>query len=330
MIEILKYQNNLQKEWDDFIDISHNGTIFQKQKFLSYHIDREFNDCSLIFKKRKKIIAVFPAALKEDKNNKILFSHPGASFGGIIYQNLSFEECNMIIQLIENFARKNSCTEIFLIQTPFIYVKNNDEIVDYCLRYNQYDNDEHYLSSILPVSIDINDQLKKIARNKNRSQGYYNNLIKKHQLKFNWVNDFKEFYPILLQNKAKHDAKPTHSMQELKKLKTLFPDQILQLMVSSQGEAIGGMTIFKTNARSAVIFYSMFNYNYSQIQPITLLMQHILPWAKKNKIELIDYGISHQPNAENPLDLNKSLVRFKEEFGCFASIRNTYKKKMNG
>jgi len=36
MIEIVKYQNNLQKEWDQFITTSYNGTIFQKQKFLSY------------------------------------------------------------------------------------------------------------------------------------------------------------------------------------------------------------------------------------------------------------------------------------------------------
>ena len=58
MIEILKYENNLLSDWDDFVEHSNNGTIFHKQKFLSYHINRRFDDFSLIFKKRGKIIAV--------------------------------------------------------------------------------------------------------------------------------------------------------------------------------------------------------------------------------------------------------------------------------
>jgi len=330
MIEVLKYQNNLQEEWDQFIDISDNGTLFQKQKFLSYHIDRVFEDCSLIFKKRGKIIAVLPAALKTEKKNKILFSHPGASFGGLVYRGLSFEDCNIIIELIETVAREGLCTEIFLIQTPSIYNQcRHEELIDYCLKDSLYNNEEIYLSSILSIDDSINEQFKKIARNKNRSQSYYNSLIEKHKLEFNWSDNFKEFYPILLQNKKKHNAKPTHSLDELKKLKLLFPNQILQLMIARKGAPIGGMTLFKTNNKSAIIFYSMFDYAYSSLQPVTLLMQYVVLWAKKNDLQFIDYGISHQPNEENPLSPNKSLIKFKEEFGCFASIRNTYKKKLN-
>lgn len=73
----------------------------------------------------------------------------------------------------------------------------------------------------------------------------------------------------------------------------------------------------------------MFDYAYSNLQPVTLLMQYIIHWAKKNSLQFIDYGISHQPNEKNPLAPNKSLIKFKEEFGCFASIRNTYQKNLN-
>ncbi len=330
MIEILKYQNNLQAEWDQFIDTSDNGTIFQKQKFLSYHVSRKFENHSLIFKKKGKIIAVFPAAIKQEGKKKILFSHPGASFGGIVYKNISFEECNIIIKLIEHEAHHNGCNQIFIIQTPTIYnTLSNNEIIDYCLRDRNFKNKERYLSSIIPINEDVNNQLKKISRNKNRTQSYYNNLIRKHELKFRWVDSFKEFYPILLKNKQKHNAKPTHSIEELERLKLLFPNEILQLMIYNNKQAIGGMTIFKTNNISGIIFYSMFDYNFTNIQPIILLMQYIIPWSKKNKIQFIDYGISHQPKNKNPLAPNKSLIKFKEDFGSFASIRNTYSKILN-
>ena len=327
MIEILKYENNLLNDWDCFVDQANNGTIFHKQKFLSYHVDRKFQDFSLLFKKRGKIIAVFPAAIQKEGSKKILFSHPGASFGGLVYQNLSFEDCWSIIDLIEKTASENQLDDIFIIQPPNIFNKyQNNEIVDYCLRRKKYNTSENYLSSVLLLENNINEQLKKIARNKNRSEAYYDNLITKNKLRFEWVECFDDFYPILTKNKEKHDSKPTHSLEELKKLKSLFPNEILQLMLYNNQKPIGGMTIFKANQNSAIIFYSMFDYAYNAMQPIILLMQYLIKWAQKNHIGAIDYGISHQPNDNDPLALNKSLIKFKEEFGCFASIRNTYRK----
>ena len=91
---------------------------------------------------------------------------------------------------------------------------------------------------------------------------------------------------------------------------------------------IGGMTVFKITEKSIVLFYSMFDYTYQRLQPITLLMQYIISWAKKNEIQFIDYGISNQPKTKGKLALNTSLIKFKEEFGCFSSIRNTYRKSI--
>ena len=327
MIEVEKYNNNIE-DWDFFVEKSDNGTLFQKQRFLSYHISRNFQDASYLFKKRNKIIAIFPASIENQGSKKVLFSHPGSSFGGIVHGNLSFKECNLIIDYIDKIAKEEGCDEIIIIQTPVIYNKNN-ELVNYCLSQKNYTNQENYLSSILRVEENVNEQLKNIARNKNRSQNYYNSLISKNMLKFKWVSDFNDFYPILIKNKDRHNAKPTHSLKELERLKSLFPDNVLQLMLYNEKEALGGITIFKTNQKSAVLFYSMFDYKYNQLQPIALLIQHILIWAKKEQLEFIDYGVSHLPDAENPLTPNSSLIKFKEEFGCIASIRNVYKKILN-
>ena len=327
MIEILKYENNLLSDWDDFVERSNNGTIFHKQKFLSYHINRRFDDFSLIFKKRGKIIAVFPAAIELKGSKKVLFSHPGASFGGIIHRNLSFDSCWKIIELIEKTALKNNFDNIFIIQPPNIFNRyQNDEIVDYCLRRKKYNSKELYLTSVLAIEDVVSEQIKKISKNKKRSEKYYDTLIAKNNLKFRWVENFDDFYPILIKNKKKHNATPTHSVEELEKLRYLFPNDILQLMLYRDAP-IGGMTVFKATPNCIIIFYSMFDYKYNNLQPITLLMQYVIRWAKKNKIKIIDYGVSHQPNDGDCLSLNKSLIKFKEEFGCFASIRNTYSQK---
>ena len=329
MIEILKYSHNMNTQWDQFISDSFNGTIFHSRKFLAYHIDRNFEDCSLIFKKRGTIIAVLPAAII-NKDQKTFFSHPGASFGGIVHKNLSFDDCNIILELINTFCVENKFDSIFIVQTPTIYNKHNqNEIVDYTLKLNHYKNIENYISNVLIVENDIKNQIIKIAKNKNRTLGFYDGLIKDYELEFKWVDDFDDFYPILISNKKKHNARPTHSKKELEVLKTSFPSDVLQLMLYHKNIPIGGMTIFKANTKGAILFYSMFDYEYNKMQPIPLLMHYIIRWAKENDLIFIDYGISHMPQADNPLTPSKSLIKFKEEFGCFGIIRNAYNKIIN-
>ena len=101
-ITVRKYTQSDEKVWDAFIHLSSNGTIFHLRSFLSYHIDRQFDDHSLIFEKRGKIISLFPAAIIQDGENKILFSHPGASYGGFVFQKLIFNDAEAIIDLFEN------------------------------------------------------------------------------------------------------------------------------------------------------------------------------------------------------------------------------------
>ena len=69
-ITIRKYKESDLKLWDEFVEKSNNGTIFHLRKFLSYHIDRQFVDQSLIFEKKGNIIAIFPAAIIENEKKR--------------------------------------------------------------------------------------------------------------------------------------------------------------------------------------------------------------------------------------------------------------------
>ena len=71
-ITVRKYTQSDEKVWDEFIHSSSNGTIFQLRSFLSYHIDCKFDDHSLIFEKKGRIISLFPAAIIQDDENNIL------------------------------------------------------------------------------------------------------------------------------------------------------------------------------------------------------------------------------------------------------------------
>ena len=94
MLEFIQYdgKNLSPEEWDDFVEVSDNGTMFNKRSFLSYHDKSKFKDASFFARKNGKLFSVFTAAIIERDGKKILASHPGASYGSFVYpSDLNFD-----------------------------------------------------------------------------------------------------------------------------------------------------------------------------------------------------------------------------------------------
>ena len=78
-IEIVKYSSDKKKEWNAFVAVSKNGTFLFDREFMDYHADR-FTDFSLMVYQNEKLIAILPANIK----NRVVYSHQGLSYGGLI------------------------------------------------------------------------------------------------------------------------------------------------------------------------------------------------------------------------------------------------------
>jgi len=329
MIEYKIYSNNDRDLWNNFVVDAKDGTIFQSQIFLEYHLQRNFSDHSLMFYKNKTLIAVFTGSLITNSNGeKILFSHPGASFGGIVQKTYSLSDTLEIISLIEQYAIKNNFNQISIVPTPSIYCKNHHDTLIYGLKLKHYTEIERYYSSIIPIELDTDNQMKSINRNKGRAINYYDTIIKENNLKIYWDKNFDSFYPILLDNKKMYNSTPTHSLEELKKINELMPNNIHLLVVEKDNVIIGGNLILVANEQVAIIFYNMINYKFSDLQIGIIQVCESIKWAQKNQFKYLDFGVSHEIGDEKFLIPKMSLIKFKEEFGAFGSIRTVLNKKI--
>ena len=73
-----------ENEWDNFIENrSMNGTFLQIRKFINYHPENRFKDCSICVRKGNELVAVILACEIEDEGKKTFFAHKGSTFGGI-------------------------------------------------------------------------------------------------------------------------------------------------------------------------------------------------------------------------------------------------------
>ena len=312
--------------WGDFIDESNNGTLFHKQSFLNYHLDKKFKNHSLLFYKENILICVIPATTILQNKKKVFHSHPGASFGGLVLkQNIAFKLIEQILHALEQYLIHIQINTIVLILSPVIYYKHVDESLNYLLVFKNYHIVENYISHY--TNMRSTDTVYETI-NKRKAR-YIKRLMKDKSLKIIKSKNFKTFYKILKQSKKKYNALPTHSLKELIKLQNLFPENI-QLFVSiKKNIIIGGTLLFYPNIRTCLVFYNVVDKLYANNQLASFQLYNAMFCAKKNNCNVIDFGVSHLPETSFPLSPKFSLIQFKEQFGAKGCLRTVYRKDLS-
>ncbi len=302
--------------------------MFHLRPFLGYHLNRKFEDHSLVFEQHGNIRCVFPAAVVQDDGQKILFSHPGASFGGFVYQHLTYSEADEIAAGFQQYLKLHGFDKAFYVPTPDCYFTAPDQTLEYALLWRGHEVIENYISSIIELDRSADDIIRQICRNKNRTPGYYEKLKKKHQIRLIWKNDFETFYPILTENKARHDALPTHSLDELYHIDELLPGRLKLLLMFAGSEPVGGTLAFQANSRNLILFYNMISYAHSGLQPATMQIMETINKAKTAGFDRLDFGVSQDPKSGDPLTPSPKLIRFKEELTGRGMIRRAFEYKV--
>ena len=312
--------------WDEFVSISNNGTIFHKQSFLAYHIERKFTNHSLLFYNVNKLICVFPAIESMLCKEKILHSHPGASFGGLVVRDgVTFSMCNRILDALESYCKKQKIKSIIMINAPLIYYKKRDESLNYLLSWKNYDIEERYISHY--VSLSSIKNLKQLLNK--RKQRYLKDILIKKEFNIVPSNNFNAFYDLLVSAKKEFKIKPTHSLDELKKLQQLFPGSIKLLVSKKNNIVAGGVVLFVANKKTCLVFYNVVKQQYKKSNLALLQLYNIMTIAKQQKYQTLDFGVSHSPSSSNPYNPKFSLINFKEQLGARGVMRIVYKKNLN-
>jgi len=132
--------------------------------------------------------------------------------------------------------------------------------------------------------------------------------------------NFSDFYPILEENLwRKRKVKPTHSLEELKRLKALLPDKI-KLFISFLGsKPIGGITLFVCNPRVVLAFYISHLPQYQSYRPVNLLFYEVIRWAFQSGYQYLDLG-----TFTLNMMVDWGLARFKENFGAKGFFRDSF------
>jgi lipid II:glycine glycyltransferase (peptidoglycan interpeptide bridge formation enzyme) len=309
------------EEWESFVDSSDNGTIFHKRLFLSYHPADRFEDASLVIKKDNKILSLFPAVIIKKDGLKILSSHSGASYGGFVYkQDLNLKEAFEMVESLLSYAKDLKCDRIQLTPPPMIYQTKYSNYIDFALVKNEFSYLKREVSSVVQLDVPKDDLLStyraeaRTAVKKAIKQGV---VIAE-------CDRFTDYYEILKKNlKMRHNVDPTHTLNELLKLKKMFPAKI-RLWGAFLGEKlIAGVCNFSANRGVVLAFYISHDEDYQEYRAVNLLFYEIMKRYKDEGYKFLDFGIFTVN-----MDPNWGLGRFKENFGARGIFRDSFIKNL--
>jgi len=302
------YEPSFCSQWNKLVHNSKNGTFLFHRDFMDYHQDR-FQDASVIIFKKDKPIAVFPA----NKVEKIVFSHQGLTYGGLVYSaKLKFQAVLEIFKRLLLFFESEGFDILQLKQLPAIYSSIPNDEINYLMFLMEAKLIRRDMLSVVKLS-------EEIAFSKDRKDGVKRAI--KNQLVVKNDNLFDEFWnTILIPNlEEKHEAKPVHSLEEIKLLQERFPNNIKQFNVYKNDDLVAGTTIFITD-HVAHSQYISGNADKNQLGSLDFLHDFLLKNACKDKL-FFDFGISNENQGKQ---VNSGLLYWKEGFGARSMTQDFY------
>ncbi len=293
--------------WNNFIAKAKNATFLFHRNFMDYHQDR-FEDFSLLVFDENKLVAVVPA----NRVGAELHSHQGLTYGGLVVEKITkLQEFIFIFESVCAFLKSNF-KKVYFKVLPAIYTQNFADELLYVMFLKEA---KLYRRDTLSV-IDYQQDIAISSKRK-----YEIRKGKKHNLQIKQTNDFSEFWnEILIPNlQNKHNTNPVHSLEEITRLQTYFPENIKQYNVYFEGKIIGGTTVFETD-NVVHIQYISSNELRSKTGSIDYLFDFLIDKYAAEK-RFFDFGISNENNGKT---LNEGLLYWKESFGAKTVVQDFY------
>tara|TARA_B100001113_G_scaffold136872_1_gene112367 strand:+ start:600 stop:1568 length:969 start_codon:yes stop_codon:yes gene_type:complete len=321
MLKIERYNNSDMSKWDKFVLSSNNGTLFHLQGFLNYHPKSRFLDHSLIIEKKGKLFSVFPAAEQNNNGEKLLVSHPGSSIGSFVLpETLSISNALAIVEELTTYAKDNNFHRITITLPPNLYQKRLSNYMDFAFFRHGFSYKKREITSILFLDENIDMVARKFHISHRRS-------IRKAReigVKIKQSEDLGSFYQILKNNlKIRHGVQPTHTLDELRRIKEIYPQKVTLFGAYLDDTMIAGVVNFQINEDLLLAFYISHDENYSELRSVNLLFYSIFDWAINNNFKIYDFGIFTIDG-----EPNMGLGRFKENFGASGIFRDTIEIKL--
>ena len=326
-MRIERYDDSRRSLWDAFVETSINGTLAHSRHFLSYHPADRFNDHSLlIWDDRTRLAAVIPAAEVNANGQRIMHSHPGATYGGFVVDERSnMERSRAIVAAVTDYAGSVGFNGIRMRTPERIFHRCCCEELDVAQFQAGFTVEGRELSCAVNCYRQSPETL--LAQYKVNTR----NAIHKSRragVTAERSSAIADFWSILAQNLlASHKVRPTHSLDELLRLQQLLGERMVFVGGFWRGTLISGCVLFVMNDRATHTMYMAQNYDHQQLRSLNLVMHTAINLCASRGSHYVNFGISSVPGTLG-VQMNYGLEAFKRSFAGEGVLRDLWYKPL--
>ena len=325
---IQRYEPAHADKWDAFV-MNHamNGTFLQTRRFLSYHPQGRFHDHSLLFYNGQELCAVLPAAEQRVDGKRMLRSHPGSTFGGLMVgaEMLRAPKLTELVSALDSHCRENGFDACEVKLTSDLFATLPTDAIQYAFYHAGY-TDEIEIAAYLPIEGKTHEALvadysfnKRYDLKKCEKAGLRMERIHSHE-------QLSAFYDLLCWNLQKFDAKPIHTLDELIDFHDArLKDEVLFLGVyNAEGRMVAGACLF--HFAQANVLHTQYLATAPDVKgyvPSTSLYDSVIRLGMEIGAKKISFGTSTHDRGRV---LNTGLIQNKEGYGSLHSLNRIYTK----
>lgn len=297
MIEVRQYGLADSEVWNGFVNHSKQPLFMFNRGFMDYHSDR-FVDDSLMFYRDAELLAVLPASRHEEE----IRSHGGLTYGGMIVSD-KMKQHTMLecFDAMKDFYRTQQVKSIVYKTVPHIYHRQPAEEDRYALYLNH--------ASVVAVSpstvIDLTNPLKMAKGRKAQVC-----RARREGVEVRETDDFATFIDLENETLQRHHVTAVHTADELRLLKSRFPQNIRCFGGYKDAKMIAGTVVF--------VYDHVVHTQYlcaealaREIGALDLVISETMSLFRTTH-RWFDFGISSEDDGRW---LNDGLIAQKEGFG---------------
>jgi len=312
-MHVTAYSDHDAVRWDALVERAPMATFLHTRRFLAYHRDR-FADRSLLVKNdRDDLVGVFPAALDPADARRVV-SHPGITFGGMLHAgDLAGDVMLETFAGVTKHYRENGMRALRYKAIPYTYQRRpaNDDL------YALFRLNAVRARCDLSCAIDLANRGDRSSRRK-RS---FAKALKAGVEVVDGAPYVDELWGVIAGNlERKLGEKPVHTVEEIKHLHALFPDNVSFLVARLDGRTVAGVVLFSTVmvARTQYIASDATGYDVSALDAV---IEHAILLAREGGRRYFDFGTSNRSDGQH---LSASLYQFKLDFGGGGVVHEYY------
>jgi hypothetical protein len=321
-VTVERYRAEHAAEWEAFLAASNNGTLFHDLRFLSYHPPGRFNIHHLLFRRGAELVGILPAGVVQEPDGRLFLKSPyGGSVGGCALPVRQGVETTLaLVSSLQEYVVAEKWAGIEMRIGPAIYCQCPNESMGYVLLARGFVVARRWLSHVLALPDDPTQAVGMIPTHSRRRYARY--ALRQGVTPLEAGADrLEEFYAVLERNRAKHGARPTHSLAELKRLLDLVPGRIRVFLYTLQETAIAGALVLELNRTVAYMFYLCHDERFERYRATSLAVAHVMEQCAARGLRYLDLG----PSTFDDLSVNRGLAAFKEEMGGVGFCRDTWR-----